>query len=153
MRKYIFIGLIILILCLVIIGSYFLLHNNGERQTPTTFRGILLSSCNLENYDECISRIGMKSGPEFAVCRNNIKVLEAPKNSDCITIVSPLNSESISDKQLREFKNYLNKEVEISGTERTIKRGVSGPNCNMVQIGCERDIDVFILKTIRILNQ
>jgi hypothetical protein len=73
----------------------------------------------------------------------HIKTEEVDRHPNCITIgLLPLSADYISDKQLQEFKNYLNKKVEITGIMKSTKWGVKGKDCEMVQIGCERDIEM-----------
>ncbi|RLJ00360.1 MAG: hypothetical protein DRP03_00505 [Candidatus Aenigmatarchaeota archaeon] len=121
-----------------------------------SIKGVFLSSCTLENYDECISRVGTKSGPGFEICQWNYHLKtfkEVGRYPDCIKIdLLPLGRRYVSEKQLQEFKKYLNKEVNATGILKSVKVGAKGTNCEMTQIGCEREVIIFIPEKIEIVE-
>lgn len=104
--------------------------------------GILLSSCSWED-NKCF----VKAGPAFELCEWDYLVKtfkEVGKYPDCIWLdVWPYQNE-----QVLKYRNYLNKKVKITGTIESIKYGSKDENCELTQIGCERD--TIILKPEKI---
>ncbi len=156
--KHILIGLVTVILVVILISNFSYFDKQyyqygssklvvGEKNTA---RGVFLSSCSLENYDDCLSRAGMKSGPAFEVCEwdYNLRTFkEVGRYPNCIFMGD------VSDEQLQEFKNYLNKEVEITGTLKSIKVGSNSEGCEMLQIGCERDTTILVPEKITVISE
>jgi len=121
-----------------------------------TIEGVFLSSCSLENWDECIERIGTKSGPAFEICEWNYKIKtfkEVGRYPDCVHIdLLPLSPKYISKEQLQGFKKYLDKKVRATGVLKVEKIGSKAPNCELLQVGCEREVVIFIPEKIEIIQ-
>ena len=135
-------------------------YSYGKLKLPLNkkimIEGVFLSNCTLENWSECINRMGTKGGPGFEICEWNYKVKtfkEVGKYPDCVHIdLLPFWPKYISKDQLKEFKEYLNKKVKATGILRVERIGSKGPNCELSQAGCEREVVIFIPEKIEIVE-
>ena len=48
------------------------------------------------------------------------------------------------DERFAEYEKYYKKRLQLTGVVKSIKWGVKGKNCEMAQIGCERDMILIV---------